>query len=184
MDHGQVAWDELHSLAAAAGGNQAGTSSATPRVQKNGGNQWSPAPLLAQLMTMNEKVDRKSDAGYCGGRSCASEISLALEALSGKWAVPVLEGLYFTGGPGRFRALQRRIGTISQKELARQLHKLMEHRIVRRSAGGEATREVTYSLTESGLQLMYQLQGLGDWTKSNRERRSSPNGARWLALIP
>jgi hypothetical protein len=44
----------------------------------------------------------------------------------------------------------------------------------------EGGREVTYGLTDSGLQLMGRLEALGDWTKSCRRGMSSDQGAGWL----
>jgi len=111
----------------------------------------------------------------CGGASCAQEVGRALQALSGRWAFAVLEAIYLAGGRGRFRELQRRIGGISQKELARHLSSLGEHGLVRRVAA-EDGRAVHHELTAEGLDLLARVQALGEWSREReqREREFAP----------
>lgn len=111
----------------------------------------------------------------CGGRSCAQQVGRALQALSGRWAFAVLEAVYFAGGSGRFRELQRRIGRISQKELARQLVSLAASGVVRRVVS-EDDRSVRYEVTPDGVDLLARLQALGQWS----EQRAPAPLAAWV----
>ncbi|MBA2676098.1 helix-turn-helix domain-containing protein [Ramlibacter sp.] len=98
----------------------------------------------------------------CGGQSCAQQVGRALQALSGRWAFGVLEAVYFAGGSGRFRELQRRIGRISQKELARQLVGLADTGVLRRVVAEDAG--VRYEVTPEGVDLLVRLQALREWS--------------------
>ena len=99
----------------------------------------------------------------CGGQSCALQVGRTLQALSGRWAFGVLEAVYFAGGSGRFRELQRRIGGISQKELARQLVNLARSGVLRRVVS-EDDAGVRYEVTPEGVDLLVRLQALGEWS--------------------
>lgn len=128
---------------------------------------------------------RTSTHGYCGGASCASEIGDAIAAVSGRWAIQVLEGIHFAGGACRFRDLQRRIGAISSKELSRQLGTLVAHGIVDRVTS--MPRNISYDLTASGMALMHHMAALGEWARGRDVQPSacaSRNGvASWLDPI-
>ncbi|MDP3761923.1 MAG: helix-turn-helix domain-containing protein [Ramlibacter sp.] len=113
---------------------------------------------------MDSTNSNASTDGYCGGVSCAVEIGDAIAAVSGRWAIQVLEGIHFSGGASRFRALQRRIGAISSKELSRQLGTLVAHGVVERVAHSPAN--ISYQLTDSGRGLMRHMQALGEWARS------------------
>lgn len=133
---------------------------------------------------------------YCGGASCEAEVSQAVEVLAGRWAVPVIEALHFAEAPARFRQLQRAIGRISQKELARQLTHLRARGVVRQ-AQGEPGGTAGYQLTEDGRRLMRHMEALGEWAKAQRlpiepaapaaeaaDGRVTPCGrASWLAPL-
>jgi DNA-binding HxlR family transcriptional regulator len=114
----------------------------------------------------------------CGGRSCAEEARRALALLAGRWVFAILESLHLEGGACRFRPLQRRIGAISQKELTRHLHNLVNAGVVRRCDRGR--RDVIYELTSRGTNLLRSAQGLVAW---GRELERSPVPATWLDAI-
>jgi DNA-binding HxlR family transcriptional regulator len=116
--------------------------------------------------TTSTEADARPAGDYCNGASCATEVTRALGLVTGRWAVPVLEAMYFARGPVRFREIQRRIGAISQKELTRQLSKLAHHGVaVRRSLPG-ASQRVEYELSAHGISLMRQLDALGKWVQA------------------
>lgn len=111
------------------------------------------------MATTNFKEQGSLAARYCGGGSCAGEIGGAIAAVSGRWAILVMEGIHFACGASRFRDLQRRIGAISSKELSRQLATLVAHGIVERVA--QAPGKISYELTEPGVALMRHMDALG-----------------------
>ncbi|RZJ07771.1 MAG: transcriptional regulator [Rubrivivax sp.] len=108
------------------------------------------------------------DDPYCGGQSCANEVSRAVRLLSGRWSVPVLEALCMApGSVSRFRELQRRIPGISQKELTRQLSMLVNVGVARRESDLNNTRRVHYQLTPRGHALLKHMDELGQWIKAS-----------------
>lgn len=128
---------------------------------------------------MDTKLAASSGAELlCGGRSCAAEARHALALLAGRWVFPILESLHLEGGACRFRPLQRRIGAISQKELTRHLHNLVNAGLVRRCERGR--RDVMYELTARGSKLLRSAQGLVAW---GRELEQPPVAATWLDAI-
>jgi DNA-binding HxlR family transcriptional regulator len=106
-------------------------------------------------------------ADYCAGASCAQEVARAVSVLAGRWAVPVLEALYFAPGTAsRFRELQRRVSGISQKELSRQLTAFVNAGVAQRNQGQAGPRQVAYSVTPRGRQLLAHMDALGQWARA------------------
>jgi DNA-binding HxlR family transcriptional regulator len=104
---------------------------------------------------------------YCAGGSCAREVSRAVGVLAGRWAVPVLEALYFAPeAASRFRELQRRVAGISQKELSRQLGNFVNLGVAQRIEQLGAPQRVDYQLTPRGRELMKHMDGLGQWARA------------------
>ena len=114
----------------------------------------------------------------CGGRSCAEQARHALGLLAGRWVFRILETLYLEGGACRFRALQRSVGAISQKELARHLHTMVTAGVVRRCE--QAPRDVRYEITPRGRDLLQGAQGLVDW---GRALEMPATAASWVDPI-
>ena len=113
---------------------------------------------------------------YCGGRPCSDDIARALHLVSGRWGMPVLEALVFAGSALRFRELQRRVGTISQKELARHLAAFVAARVVTRHQDVLHATRVHYALSERGRALLRQMDALGQWAQA--PWHESPAAAR------
>ncbi|UTH73692.1 helix-turn-helix domain-containing protein [Chromobacterium sp. IIBBL 290-4] len=85
--------------------------------------------------------------------------------ISGKWAVPVLYRLIMQGGPIRFNELQRAIGSITQKELTKQLRLLERRGLLSREVYPEMPPRVEYQITPLGATLGAPLQSLADWMR-------------------
>lgn len=126
------------------------------------GQQHAPAPQAVRPGSL------QATTAYCGGRSCAPEVAHALALVTDKWAVPVLEALVLHAGDSRFRELQRRVGVITQKELSRQLTRLVHHGVVGRDSDPLHPRHVRYRLTPHGQALLAQLDLLGQWAQGRR----------------
>lgn len=131
---------------------------------------------------------------YCGGRSCGDDIARALQLVSGRWGVPVLEALVFAGTALRFRELQRRVGVISQKELSRHLAAFVAARVVTRHQDALHATRVHYALSERGRALLQQMDALGQWaqapwresaavTRPSDARSAAASAATWLGPL-
>jgi DNA-binding HxlR family transcriptional regulator len=81
-----------------------------------------------------------------------------LDHVTSKWAVLVLVAL--RAGPLRFSALRRRIGGVSEKMLAQTLRTLEGDGFVAREVAPTTPPQVTYSLTDLGMELTKHLFGL------------------------
>lgn len=122
-------------------------------------------------------METNPEFAYCAGRSCAAEIGRGLQALAGRWSVPIVEALHFAGEPLGFAELKRRIPGISPKELARHLGALVDARVVRRASTGGA--RYRYDLTEHGHALLQPMQLLGEWAQRMQPREAGAP-ASWI----
>jgi len=93
----------------------------------------------------------------------------ALELIANKWTVPVIYNLYCAGGALRFGQLQRKIETITQKELTKRLRELERAGLILRRVYPEVPPRVEYTLTEIGSTLVEPLGALSDWAKRYSE---------------
>ena len=88
--------------------------------------------------------------------------------VSGKWAVPVLYRLIITGGPIRYRELQRMARPITQKELTKQLRLLEQRGLVRRTVFAEVPPRVEYEATDLATGLLDALESIAAWVRTQR----------------
>lgn len=79
-------------------------------------------------------------------KNCPMDVGLNI--LSGKWKLSIL--WYLSKNTLRFNELKRKLGTISQKTLALQLHELESDGLISRKSFNEVPPRVEYSLTELG----------------------------------
>lgn len=89
--------------------------------------------------------------------------------VSGKWAIPILYRLIVTDDVVRFGVLQRAIGTITQKELTKQLRAFEALGLVTREIYPEMPPRVEYQITELGKTLKPTLDSLACWMEEHRE---------------
>jgi len=94
-------------------------------------------------------------------------MTLLLNSLSSKWAMPVLYRLLLTDRPMRFTELKNTIGKIAQKELTRTLREFERVGLVLRRAYREAPPRVEYELTALGASLRVPLLALADWASDH-----------------
>jgi DNA-binding HxlR family transcriptional regulator len=90
-------------------------------------------------------------------------IGETLELIAAKWTVPIFIALYIEAAPLRYAELQRRVGAITAKELAKHLRLLEAAGLVDRKVHATSPPQVEYSLTELGRTLYPALEGLADW---------------------
>lgn len=91
---------------------------------------------------------------------CPIEVGIAVAG--GDWKLTIVSKL--AEGTHRFGALQRAVGPVSAKTLARQLQALEEDGVVLRVAHAEVPPRVEYSLTEAGVELAKIGEALGRWS--------------------
>jgi DNA-binding HxlR family transcriptional regulator len=91
---------------------------------------------------------------------CPTE--LALDVVASKWTVRIIY-LLAESRVLRFSELRRALGTVTHKELTKQLRRLETHGLVAREVFAEVPPRVEYRLTSLGATLVEPLQGLSRW---------------------
>ena len=92
--------------------------------------------------------------------ACPAET--ALQLVSGRWKLMVI--FWLLQGEQRFNALQRNLGGITHRTLARQLREMEADGLVERRDYGEIPPRVDYRLTARGRSLQPILKAMEDWT--------------------
>ena len=92
----------------------------------------------------------------------------ALDAINGKWKIPILIALSF--GNRRFRELNREIPGISPKMLSKELKDLENNKLIERSVYDTTPVTVEYSLTPLGKSLDGVLEELYTWGDMFRKK--------------
>jgi DNA-binding HxlR family transcriptional regulator len=90
----------------------------------------------------------------------------AIYFLGGKWKIRILFTLY-NNKKIRFNILKKRLKTITQQMLSKQLKELETDGIVNRKVHQVIPPKVEYSLTEFGLSVIPILRSFADWNKRN-----------------
>ena len=103
---------------------------------------------------------------------CPTETTLDL--IAGRWKVLVI--WWLLKGGRRFNQLQRDLGGITHRTLARQLKEMESDGLVSRRDYGEIPPRVEYSLTALGRSLEPVLMAMDDWAQKNgaKVRRNKP----------
>lgn len=86
--------------------------------------------------------------------------------VSGKWAIPILYRLIITGGPIRYRELQRAAAPITQKELTKQLRLLEKRGLVLRTVYPESPPRVEYAASAAAAGLLESLEAIAAWMRA------------------
>src|SRR4051794_4765396 len=94
---------------------------------------------------------------------CPTETTLDL--ISGRWKVLVI--YWLLQGPRRFNQLQRELGGITHRTLARQLKEMEASGLLLRQDFGENPPRVEYRLTPLGRSLEPVLMAMQDWALSH-----------------
>ena len=102
--------------------------------------------------------------------SCPSE--LTLEVISGRWKMMVI--YWLLQGERRFNQLQRDLGGITHRTLAKQLREMEADGLVERHDYGEIPPRVEYTLTPLGHSLKPVLMAMQDWAQANGRKLRRP----------
>tara|TARA_R110002073_G_scaffold116211_1_gene254518 strand:+ start:203 stop:556 length:354 start_codon:yes stop_codon:yes gene_type:complete len=88
-------------------------------------------------------------------------VEAALEQIAGKWKGLII--FHLMNDTLRFNELSRRVGTVTQRSLTKQLRELEADGIVHRKVFAVVPPRVDYSLTDKGRSLRQVIDALGDW---------------------
>jgi DNA-binding HxlR family transcriptional regulator len=88
-------------------------------------------------------------------------VEMALEQIAGKWKGLII--YHLMDETLRFNELARKIGSVTQRSLTKQLRELEAEAIVHREVYPVVPPKVEYSLTEKGRDLSDVIMALGDW---------------------
>jgi len=92
----------------------------------------------------------------------------ALYVLNGKWKLPLIVAL--SGGPKRFKEIQRELKDITPRVLSKELRDLEQNEFVTRKVFDTVPVSVTYELTEYSSCLDEIIESLRVFGMSHRER--------------
>ena len=92
----------------------------------------------------------------------------SLEALQGKWKLPIL--LALATGPKRFGELAKVLSTITDRMLAKELKALEINLLITRAVFEDMPVKVEYALTEHGISLHGVLIELQQWGLRHRKK--------------
>src|ERR1051325_3693163 len=95
--------------------------------------------------------------------ACPTEITL--ELISGRWKLMVI--YWLMQGERRFNQLQRDLGGITHRTLAKQLKEMEADGLVERHDHGEIPPRVDYRLTPLGRSLTPVLMAMQDWAQQH-----------------
>ena len=91
----------------------------------------------------------------------------ALNAMSGKWKLPIIATLLY--GPSRFKDLQVNIDKITPRMLSKELKELELNGVVQRKVYDTTPVKIEYQLTESGQKIVSVLDAMLEWGISHRQ---------------
>ena len=95
------------------------------------------------------------------GSNCGCPVEGALEQIAGKWKGLVI--YHLMTGTLRFNELSRRVGSVTQRSLTKQLRELEADGIVAREVFAVVPPRVEYSLTAKGAALAQVIDALHAW---------------------
>ncbi|MEL6574685.1 MAG: helix-turn-helix domain-containing protein [Pseudomonadota bacterium] len=93
--------------------------------------------------------------------SAGCPVEAALEQISGKWKGLII--YHLLDETLRFNELSRRVGSVTQRSLTKQLRELEADGIVHRDVYAVVPPKVEYRLTEKGARLRAAIMALGAW---------------------
>jgi len=94
----------------------------------------------------------------------------ALDFISGKWKLPIL--ISISEGNHRFREIERSIGKINSKVLAKELKNLEEYKLIKREVYDIPPVVIEYTLLPYAESLSEVIGALHDWGVHHRKHMS------------
>jgi len=105
------------------------------------------------------------------GRSFNNPVELALEALGGKWKMPILWRL--KDRVWRYNELKRDLKRVTHKMLTEQLRELESARLIARTVHPVVPPHVDYEITELGRTAIPLVEALRVWGEMYRKKRAA-----------
>jgi DNA-binding HxlR family transcriptional regulator len=102
------------------------------------------------------------------GKKYNHPVELALEAVGGKWKMPILWRL--AARVWRYGELRRDLGRVTHKMLTQQLRELERDGLLRRTVYAQVPPRVEYAITPLGRSALPSIQALRDWGSRYRRR--------------
>ncbi len=96
-------------------------------------------------------------------------VEATLDLIDGKWKGVIL--YHLQGGTLRFNELRRKLGSVTQRMLTRQLRELEESGLLRRTVYAQVPPRVDYALTAEGESLRPVIAALHDWGQARMTRQ-------------
>ncbi len=123
---------------------------------------------MVLLLSMEDGTE-KSLSHICNTEAGA-EVRRVLDLVGDKWSLLVIALL--GGGPRRFTALKREIGSVSNRMLTLTLRQLERNGLVQRTVYPVVPPRVEYRLTDLGRTLWDAVQGIVAWTVAHHPARA------------
>lgn len=101
-------------------------------------------------------------------KSAIMPVKDALEALSGKWKIPILVSL--SSGTKRFKEISKEVGGITDKMLSKELKDLEMNKLISRTVRDTFPPTVEYSWTEHSRTLGNLIKELQSWGAVHRKK--------------
>lgn len=130
------------------------------------------------MRTNEHDVPRAPRDGEPCAALCPALARATLDVIGSRWAVPILVALKTWCRPLRYAELQRRIGAITPKELAKHLRALEAAGLIGRRVYPTVPPRVEYWLTELGRSTAPVVEALADWGARYRAAQSAQAGAQ------
>lgn len=96
-------------------------------------------------------------------------VEAALDLIGGKWKGVIL--YHLQNGTMRFNELRRKLGSVTQRMLTRQLRELEEGGLISRTVFAQVPPRVDYALTTDGESLRPVINALHDWGRARIARQ-------------
>ena len=116
----------------------------------------------AMLQTSKKILDQ------CDCAKLMLSVQDALDALNGRWKLPILVALRFE--KKRFKEISRQLNGITDKVLSKELKELETNQLVSRTVYDTFPPTVEYTITKHGLSLDTVILSLQDWGNDHRKK--------------
>lgn len=109
---------------------------------------------------------KKEELNEC--KKCILLVKDALDALNGKWKLPILVSLKFSNK--RFKQISKDVNGITDKMLSKELKELEMNQLISRAVYDTFPPTVEYSITAHGNSLEPVISSLKNWGSHHRKK--------------
>ena len=128
-----------------------------------------PEDSNAKLMNVKNNTETpKGKLDQCDCPKLILSVQDALDALNGRWKLPILVVLRF--GNKRFKEISKEINGITDKMLSKELKELEINQLITRTVYDSFPPRVEYAITKHGLSLDPVILSLRDWGFDHRKK--------------